>query len=415
MASEKIDWGALFKKYQTSYVPRGITAKDFFNEFNVNANTGRKQFAKLSKLSVSEDKKTTIKKGSLVKGSLPKGSLNKGSLERGSLAKAKRDHEKVKAHAWLEVGQVTGHTKKKIKTTEKGKRLTTLQPERYRDASSDAQILNSGRFSKGNGAAIRHGGYMDVMKIDDDIKELMLSVPTDDLHSLNAVFESRFLMMNRLLDERIETLIELDSKGHKFVNDNNEQMSLRDMIRQAYWGSMPALTNVFSVASLSKTNALKADIDIEIKRYKLRKEVEQKNTTMKLMSEWSESEDITALSTVNKMEELGIKAPNIMTAMAIKELEQTKPVITDEGLSDEELDLLASKHLSVIERQVNDLSDRHKRLNELMAKSRMEFDKGDMTEEEFSNNTFTGLEDLEEMANEMMEQDTVLADDQEWD
>lgn len=398
--ASKINWHEIRQQYLAEHEKNGITAVDFFKKNGLNPNSGRRNFSALAKKEQAgivvpekeQEPKTTTKKNSANKkddrqekrsSKVKSDHLTRSSSKRSS----KSDHQKNEKTTSNKTSK-GGEPQPKVEQAEinhkKEMRLTYLQPERFRDISSDQQSLNGGRFSQGNAAGTKHGGYLSITSIDEDIVDLVTQNSPLDIHGVNQLAEARFLMMNRLLDERVMKLKTDHENGVKWFNDDNTELTLSDMLRQAYWGSIPCLTNLYSSVAIAKVQAAKAQVDMDVKTYKLLREQSDHKVFISLLNKAQENADMSAMELVTMIENQGLKAPQFLLAQAVKELEQIKPAIEENSITDADIEAMLLEQQSKLSGQVFDMTARNKELAAMMAESKAELELGALSESDFN-------------------------------
>lgn len=391
--ADSVDWFNVWTQYLKANAESGISARAYLLENGLNANSGRRNFANLSKLYSEQQlaqfiagkplknlSKKPAKSGSLIESGSPKkasGSPSKRSTkseEKRSTNAINSENKSSKTNE-LKTGRKNGASHggspNRKKVSDQSKRLTIQKQMDLRDNSSDAQIGNGGKFQRGNGASVSSGRYMDVAThADDDIKKMVAGNDSDELgYSLMQLEEIRYLQMTRIMNDRVEKIsacpeVELPK------DENGNPLERDDLIRQSYWGASPALSSMFSTISMARNQAAKAAIDIEQRRFKLAREQFRLDALKDTLSR--RTDETSAIDMATRLELQGITPPPLLVRQALKEIEMMAPKVDTSGVTNEELDALTAEAERNALEQTRMLLERAQQLPDLFERARLE-------------------------------------------
>jgi hypothetical protein len=417
-----VDWCTHRIDYMENHAPNGISARKYLDNQNLNVNSGRRQFAAMAKLeedglSYDEIRKQLFSKAS---GGAKSGSdsgvksgssgSKSGSQTSGSPKKSDPKEKKPASKRSTssngkpskikdlasDANQVNGSRLSPAANnrSKKGIRLTTPLQQEFIDKSSDSQIGNGGRFGVGNSAAVTTGAYVNLVHAHSDIIDAVLNCRMGDVSGLVKLSEIRYIQMERLLKDRVDSIAELARKGVLPKGHDGEVRTKEDLEREALWSSSGAMTGLLGTLSMAHTQASKAMVDNQIKLDRHYRDTDDR-TYMIEVAERRANEEITSLEAARLLEARGIAPSPIVTAEALKEIEMMKPKIDTTGISDEELDAVVDEYLEETKAIVEGMPERRARLEELMLQSKAELEGTGLSESDFADKAYTGLEDVE--------------------
>lgn len=410
--AKSVDWCAHRQEYVINHAPNGVSARKYLIDQGLNVNTGRRQFTAISKLEEQglsyDDIKTQLFGGSKsIQRSAPKsGSGKGGSVKRGSTTKkvdpvdpkpktrstsAAKKTNKINAQPRVKAEGSAPADKERSKNI---RRLTNPLQQAYIDRSSDQQIGNGGRFTKGNTAAVRTCGYMDLVHADSDIIDRIVNTALGDVSGVVGLSMVRYVQMEVMLADRLAAIERQAAEGRLPRDHNNQEVSKEDLQREALWGSSGVMTGLLGTLTMAKTQASKAEFEREIKEYRLRREIEDREHVAKVYEEHFSDENATALDLAKKLEARGLKPSPIIVAQALKEIELMAPKIDTSGITDEELDAEVAAYQEQLKADVDAVVSRKAELERLMLESKARIQNAGLEEDEF-NEAFADVEDEE--------------------
>lgn len=398
-----VDWCAHRENYIENHAPLGVSARKFFEEQNLNPNTGRRQFTAIAKLEqegltyveinkrlfskVSGSARAPLKSGS--SGSTKSGSS--GSTASGSTKKKPAAKPKVIKNNELKEGKgksVPPASKTRSKTQI---RLTTPLQMDFIDKSSDAQIGNGGRFTKGNTAGVKNGAYMNLVHAQSDIIDVVLNSRLGDVSEIIKLSEIRYIQMERLLVDRLVRIEVMAESGTLPLDHDNKPIPKEDLIREAMWSSSGTMTNLLGTLTMSHTQAFKAQVENTIKLERLEREKADREF-MQAVAERRHRDEITALEAAQLIESRGLTPSPLMTAEALKEIELMKPKEDLDGVSDKDLDALVAEYVNELKESNSEMYSRRGVLEQMMLESKAILESGGLEESDFADGAYTGLD-----------------------
>lgn len=406
--STNIDWCSHREDFQLNYAPQNISARKYLTDQGLNVNSGRRQFGAIAKLEEQgltyeeireqlfggvkstqrSGSRSTAKSGSTARGSTkPKAD----PVDRKRQRRSTPPDEKIKEIKEVARGKANGLAVSENERSKKRARLTNPLQQAFIDKSSDAQIGNGGKFTKGNTAAVRTCGYMDLVHADSAIVERVLDTALGDVSGIVQLSTVRYVQMEVMLADRMLEIERLAEEGKLPRDHNNNEISKEDLLREAIWGSSPVITGLLGTLAMARTQASKAAIDNEVKLTRLERERADREFLIALYEKHSADEESTALDIAKQIEARGLKPPPIIVAQALKEIELMTPKVDTSGITDEELDAEVAKYAEHTRTKVIEVISRKAELEKLMLESKAAIENAGLGEDAF-NGAFTGME-----------------------
>lgn len=417
--AKNIDWCAMREDYVINHAPNGVSARKYLTDQGLNINSGRRQFTAISKLEeqgfsydeirvqlfggnkssqrsapdLGSGKGRTVKSGSTRRGSTTKKVVDQPDppVQKAKVGST-RSKEKPNKNNTKTQEQSKASAPAVIERSKNQRRLTNPLQQAFIDRSSDQQIANGGRFAKGNTAAVRTCGYMDLVHVDSDIIDRIVNTALGDVSGVVGLSMVRYVQMEIMLADRLAEIDRQEAEGTLPRDQNGQPIPKADLQREALWGSSGVLTGLLGTLTMAKTQASKAELEREIKEYRLRREIEDREYVAKIYEEHFASEDQSALELAKKLEARGLKPSPIIAAQALKEIELMAPKVDTSGISDEELDAEVEAYQAFLKGEVERVVSRKAELEILMAESKLRIQNAGLEETEF-NSAFADVED----------------------
>lgn len=293
--------------------------------------------------------------------------------ERLALAQRKHEDEKERARANIKILKNKG----KIKRT--ARRATTVNNDtdqvsifdRNAEQSGSAQRDHLGRFLSGNRFGLVHGGYAQIINLDQDIIDCVVQI--DPLNLANEIIAARahYLNLQRFLSKEREAIIERYDNDDPIMGFDGEAVSITKALGDLEYSAAGKLRAAeASIAGLSATAArIQCDVakikikDHETAVHDTKTELDIRNS---IMIE-AEQKEWTALQTAKACEKFGIRVPVTILEEMKREIATYEPPIDDSGMSDDELDAICLDYEKKQSNYVaNELPARRERLQSMI-------------------------------------------------
>ncbi|MCG3884147.1 hypothetical protein I3271_05555 [Photobacterium leiognathi] len=331
---------------RTSTVKRGrnwrVIYFDYLNDAIENPSLSVTQFAALNDLPAASVRREFAK--------LKRDGEFNDHCERLALAQRKHEDEKQKAKANFKLLK----SKNKIKSVRR--RANTQEQKREQTSIFDQNSAQSrsperdhlGRFLSGNRFSMVHGGYAQIINLDQDIIDTVVQI--DPLNLANEIIAARahYLNLQRFLALERDAIIERYDDNDPIMGFDGKPVSITKVLGDLEYSAAGKLRAAeTSIGALSATAArIQCDVakilikDHETAVHDTKTELDIRNSIMieAEQKEWS------ALQTAKACEKFGIRVPVTVLEEMKREIATYEPPVDDNGLSDDELDAICLEY-----------------------------------------------------------------------
>ncbi|MEC6833021.1 hypothetical protein VXS06_14735 [Photobacterium toruni] len=293
--------------------------------------------------------------------------------ERLALAQIAHEGEKERARANAKI------LKDKHKIKSHSKRATTPNDTPDQSVINDHGSAQSrsperdvlGRFLSGNRFSMVHGGYAKIINLDQDIIDTVIQI--DPLNLANEIIAARahYLNLQRFLSIERLAIEERYDNDDPIKGFDGEPVSITKALGDLEYSAAGKLRA--AEASIAALSATAAKIQCDVAKIQLKDhETSVHNTTTELeilnsiMLE-AENKEWSALQTAKTCEKYGIQVPLTIIEEMKREIATYEPPVSDDGLTDDELDAICNEYQEKQSKYVNkEIPARRERLQKMI-------------------------------------------------
>jgi hypothetical protein len=318
----KIDWQKHCAEFLSLQDTSAAARRDYCESNGLNPNSFRRELATYSQ---SKSQETPPKKADKKTKPTTKAALDKPKKETKSKAP----------------DQVT-HTDARRTTAKVGSQKTTQIPKTNITINSRPNVEtrpNGTRtFTKGNTAAMKHGGYSSVMS------SLDLEMEPDDLDlsDMGRILKTRILGMSRIRRDRMNGIADMYEKGNKLTRtyigpdgeERQEPMTLIEAMESVEYSGIEPFSRLMSQLVLVEEKTVSIEKNRRDISAMTKSEVVE--LTAAILMQRSQ-ENLTAVDTCHLFASKGIEPPKLLLMEAEKEIKTAEPEPDENGVTEEEL------------------------------------------------------------------------------
>ncbi|TMO87640.1 hypothetical protein CWC12_10185 [Pseudoalteromonas ruthenica] len=322
----KNDWNALYDEYvEACKDSTSLSMAEFARAKNLNVNSARRSLNKIKKEREGDHSKSDRSPKKADRSRKP----NKSDRPVAARGKS-RGGEKTTP--------LTGASRKKKKSSEEPDHKNGLSYPSRETMGLPARNVGGLNFS-----GTTHGGYMDLAKVDEDIREAAGLL--NETGGIVQLMSARYLQMYRTQQQALEKLEEDYANEQPWKDDLGNVMPMSQAKSRIIFGASEPMTKVES--ALAKFQQKQQQIAIEEERlYYMQREahpltkVEQMEFTEQLIA-FKDEKELSGVEAAYLFERQGLPVPSIVMAEANKEIAMREPEKPDlPEITAEELDAL---------------------------------------------------------------------------